>query len=180
MLRAAAEREATNAPLQGSAADLMKLAMVRIDRALEEARLDATMLLQIHDELIFEVRKSELQRGRRISCASHMENAIALSVPLEVTLKSGRNWYDVEPIDVDEPRACIDFVAILVAASCRPSSCTRRDADLTLEVARTEPQREHGLMDRTTIRAAYRHDLRLRARRAGRVLDEGYAAFRST
>jgi DNA polymerase I len=98
MLRAAAEREATNAPLQGSAADLMKLAMVRIDRALHEAGLDAAMLLQIHDELIFEVRKTDLRRV----CAlvrEHMEHAADLSVPLEVTLKSGRNWYDVEPID---------------------------------------------------------------------------------
>jgi DNA polymerase-1 len=97
MLRAAAEREATNAPLQGSAADLMKLAMVRIDRALEEARLDATMLLQIHDELIFEVRKNQLTETANL-VRGHMENAIALSVPLEVTLKSGRNWYDVEPV----------------------------------------------------------------------------------
>ena len=62
MLRAAAEREATNAPLQGSAADLMKLAMVRIDRALEIARLDAAMLLQIHDELIFEVPERPARR----------------------------------------------------------------------------------------------------------------------
>ena len=100
MLRAAAEREATNAPLQGSAADLMKLAMVQIARALEAGRTDATMLLQIHDELIFEVRKSRLiEVGDLVR--SHMENAIALSVPLEVTLKSGSNWYDVEPIDVD-------------------------------------------------------------------------------
>ncbi|HVR47798.1 MAG TPA: DNA polymerase I [Candidatus Binatia bacterium] len=97
MLRAAAEREATNAPLQGSAADLMKLAMVRIDRALEEARLDAAMLLQIHDELIFEVRKRDLRRVSAL-VRDHMENVIELSVPLEVTLKSGRNWYDVEPI----------------------------------------------------------------------------------
>lgn len=97
MLRAAAEREATNAPLQGSAADLMKLAMVRIDRALTDAGLDATMLLQIHDELIFEVHKSQL--GETASLVrDHMENAIALSVPLEVTLKSGRSWYDVEPL----------------------------------------------------------------------------------
>ncbi len=60
MLRAAAEREATNAPLQGSAADLMKLAMVRVDRALADSDLDATMLLQIHDELIFEVRTGDV------------------------------------------------------------------------------------------------------------------------
>jgi DNA polymerase I len=100
MLRAAAEREATNAPLQGSAADLMKLAMVRIDRALAESRLEATMLLQIHDELIFEVRKSDLTEAASL-IRRHMENAIVLSVPLEVTLKSARNWYDVEPIDME-------------------------------------------------------------------------------
>jgi DNA polymerase-1 len=97
MLRAAAEREATNAPLQGSAADLMKLAMVRIDRALAEAGLDATMLLQIHDELIFEVAKRDLSRVAAL-VREHMTNAYALSVPLEVTLKSGHNWYDVEPM----------------------------------------------------------------------------------
>ncbi|HEY1868431.1 MAG TPA: DNA polymerase I [Candidatus Cybelea sp.] len=100
MLRAAAEREATNAPLQGSAADLMKLAMVRIDRALAEAQLDAVMLLQIHDELIFEVRRSDLPATGKL-VRDHMENAITLSVPLEVTLKSGRNWYDVEAFDAE-------------------------------------------------------------------------------
>ncbi|HEY1976965.1 MAG TPA: DNA polymerase I [Candidatus Baltobacteraceae bacterium] len=98
MLRAAAEREATNAPLQGSAADLMKLAMVRIDRALRDSGLDAVMLLQIHDELIFEVRSSSRNEVASL-VRKHMEAAIALSVPLEVTLKSGRNWYDVEAID---------------------------------------------------------------------------------
>ncbi len=98
MLRAAAEREATNAPLQGSAADLMKLAMVRIDRALDESGLDAAMLLQIHDELIFEVRKKDLAETANL-VRRHMESAITLSVPLEVTLKSGGNWYDVEPME---------------------------------------------------------------------------------
>lgn len=97
MLRAAAEREATNAPLQGSAADLMKLAMVRIDRALATAGLDVTMLLQIHDELIFEVRAAHLAATSEL-VRSHMEKALELRVPLEVTLKAGRNWYDVEPI----------------------------------------------------------------------------------
>jgi DNA polymerase-1 len=97
MLRAAAEREATNAPLQGSAADLMKLAMVRLDRALTEGALDAVMLLQIHDELIFEVRRSDLPAVAEM-VRSHMERVVTLSVPLEVTLKSGANWYDVEPI----------------------------------------------------------------------------------
>jgi DNA polymerase-1 len=97
MLRSAAEREATNAPLQGSAADLMKLAMVRIDRALADANFETALLLQIHDELIFEV-----PAARRYEVADlvrdRMEGAMALSVPLEVTLKSGRNWYDVETL----------------------------------------------------------------------------------
>ncbi len=97
-MRSAAEREATNAPLQGSAADLMKLAMVEVDRALGKAGVDATMLLQIHDELIFEVAASDLAQTARIVRAS-MEGAIEISVPLEVTLKSGRNWYDVETFD---------------------------------------------------------------------------------
>ncbi len=94
MLRSAAEREATNAPLQGSAADLMKLAMVKIDRALEPSS-GATMLLQIHDELIFEVRKDRLHDVAHL-VRSEMENALPLSVPLEVTVKTGTNWYDVE------------------------------------------------------------------------------------
>jgi DNA polymerase-1 len=97
MLRAAAEREATNAPLQGSAADLMKLAMVRIDRALDASGLDATMLLQIHDELIFEVRKADVAATAQL-VRKHMETALELRVPLEVTIKTGRNWYDVEPM----------------------------------------------------------------------------------
>lgn len=95
MLRSAAEREATNAPLQGSASDLMKLAMVRIDRRLAESPSDAKMLLQIHDELIFEVRKDRL-KGVADMVRSEMQSAIALRVPLEVTVKVGSNWYDVE------------------------------------------------------------------------------------
>ena len=97
MLRAAAEREATNAPLQGSAADLMKLAMVRIARALAASGLDATMLLQIHDELIFEVRRADVAATAQL-VRTHMETALELRVPLEVTIKTGRNWYDVEPM----------------------------------------------------------------------------------
>lgn len=100
MLRAAAEREATNAPLQGSASDLMKLAMVRIDRALTGAGLPALMTLQIHDELIFEVEKDALEDLARI-VKNEMEHALVLSVPLEATLKSGRTWYEVESLDLD-------------------------------------------------------------------------------
>jgi DNA polymerase-1 len=99
-LRAAAEREATNAPMQGSAADLMKLAMVKIDRALQREGADAKMLLQIHDELIFEVGRAELDAAAAL-VKREMESAFALAVPLEVTLKTGRTWYDVEPIDAE-------------------------------------------------------------------------------
>ena len=98
MLRSAAEREATNAPLQGSAADLMKLAMVKVDRAVRAEDLDATMLLQIHDELIFEVRRDQLPALANL-VRREMEEALSLSVPLEVTVKSGANWYDVEMLD---------------------------------------------------------------------------------
>jgi DNA polymerase-1 len=101
MLRAAAEREATNAPLQGSAADLMKLAMVRIDRRLAGDGDDVTMILQIHDELIFEVERSVLP-AVAAAIKHEMEHALELTVPLEVTLKSGTNWYEVESFDPDE------------------------------------------------------------------------------
>ena len=98
MLRSAAEREATNAPLQGSAADLMKLAMVRMDGALAREGLSARMLLQIHDEVIFEVSRENLHRVAALVRAE-MENAVQLSVPLVVTVKTGENWYDVEERD---------------------------------------------------------------------------------
>jgi DNA polymerase I len=95
MLRSAAEREATNAPLQGSAADIMKLAMVRIDGALGRDGFDARMLLQIHDELIFEVARKQLHEVADL-VRSEMESAVELSVPLVVTVKVGENWYEVE------------------------------------------------------------------------------------
>jgi DNA polymerase-1 len=98
MLRSAAEREATNAPMQGSAADIMKLAMVRIDAGLAREEFDARMLLQIHDELIFEVHRSQLHEVANL-VRSEMENVVKLSVPLAVTVKVGANWYDVEQTD---------------------------------------------------------------------------------
>ena len=98
MLRNAAEREATNAPLQGSAADLMKLAMIRIDRALRESGEDAVLLLQIHDELILEVARERRDPVAAIAREA-MEHAMELSVPLEVSVKSGSNWAEVERFD---------------------------------------------------------------------------------
>ena len=98
MLRSAAEREATNAPLQGSAADIMKLAMVKIEAAMLASNVQARMLLQIHDELIFEVRESDV-RNLGALVRKEMEQVVQLSVPLAVTVKTGGNWYDVEETD---------------------------------------------------------------------------------
>ena len=109
MLRAAAEREATNAPLQGSASDLMKLAMVRLDRRLTSEGLDAIMLLQIHDELIFEVAKADVPAVARI-VKYEMEHALELSVPIEATIKTGPTWYDVASFDVDADVVAEDVV----------------------------------------------------------------------
>ncbi|MFN8609108.1 MAG: DNA polymerase I [Vulcanimicrobiota bacterium] len=90
MQRAAAEREATNAPIQGSAADLMKLAMVKLEG------LVPGMLLQIHDELIFEVDAADARDLAEV-VKREMEGALALEVPLGVSLKWGVNWFEVEP-----------------------------------------------------------------------------------
>jgi DNA polymerase-1 len=103
-LRAAAEREATNAPLQGSASDLMKLAMVKVDAALRNAKLDAIMQLQIHDELIFEVAADERDKVARL-VKSEMEGAMQLSVPVEATIKVGGSWYDIAAYDPDQAGA---------------------------------------------------------------------------
>jgi len=103
-LRAAAEREATNAPLQGSAADLMKLAMVRLDRRTASDAFDAVMTLQIHDELVFEIPRAQLDAFSRM-VKYEMEHALELSVPIEVTLKAGRNLYEIESFDLEEASA---------------------------------------------------------------------------
>jgi len=100
-VRGAAEREATNAPLQGSAADLMKLAMVRVDRHMAAANMNVIVILQIHDELVFEAPRAELDAlGRMVR--HEMEHALELSVPIEVTLKAGGNLYEIESFDPDE------------------------------------------------------------------------------
>lgn len=96
-VRAAAERIAVNTPLQGTAADIIKVAMVRIHRLLKEGSFQTMMLLQVHDELIFEVPRPELDAVMKL-VRDTMENAAALTVPLTVDLKVGPNWYDVKSI----------------------------------------------------------------------------------
>jgi DNA polymerase-1 len=89
-----AERTAVNTPLQGTAADLIKIAMIRIHRALGEMRLETKMLLQVHDELVFEVPPQELTTVQK-HVAEIMEGVYTLRVPLKVDVKTGRNWAEV-------------------------------------------------------------------------------------
>ncbi len=89
--RAGAERQAINAPLQGTAADIMKKAMAKIPPALKAANLNAKMLLQVHDELIFEVPEAELEKTTPL-IKSIMENVVKLDVPLVAEAGSGKSW----------------------------------------------------------------------------------------
>jgi DNA polymerase-1 len=94
-VRAAAEREAINMPIQGTAADIIKVAMIRVDEELRERALRSRMLLQVHDELIFECPAAEVEAVRELS-ARLMRASIELKVPLKVDLKQGRNWGEME------------------------------------------------------------------------------------
>lgn len=94
-LRSAAEREAINMPIQGTAADIIKLAMVRVDAALRERGLQSRMILQVHDELIFECPAEEVASIRAL-CEELMPSAARLRVPLKVDVKQGRTWGDME------------------------------------------------------------------------------------
>ncbi len=89
--RNAAERVATNAPIQGTSADMIKIAMIRIDKRMKDEGFAARMILQVHDELIFDVPKNELDRLRELVLAE-MENALPLSVPVVVEAGWGDNW----------------------------------------------------------------------------------------
>lgn len=90
-VRSYAERNAINYPIQGSAADIIKVAMINIDRALRSEKLQARMLLQVHDELVFEVPDDELERVTDL-VRHEMEHAVELDLPLKVEIGHGRNW----------------------------------------------------------------------------------------
>jgi DNA polymerase I len=94
-MRAYGERNAQNSPLQGSAADLIKLAMIRISDAIQEEGLRSRMLLQVHDELVFEVPPDEVEQMRDL-VRSHMEQVVALDVPLVVDIGVGPNWLEAK------------------------------------------------------------------------------------
>lgn len=94
-IKAMAERVAINSPIQGTAADIIKLAMINIQRLLQERNLQSKMVLQVHDELIFDVVPEELEE-MKVLVQEQMEGAVSLSVNLKVEMGIGQNWYDLK------------------------------------------------------------------------------------
>ena len=94
-IRMAGERMAVNMPIQGTAADLMKIAMINVHRAIEERQLQARMLLQVHDELIFEAPENEMDALKDLA-RDVMSRAMEMKIPLKVDVKMGRTWGDME------------------------------------------------------------------------------------
>ena len=94
-LRSFAERTAMNTPIQGSAADIIKVAMIAVDKKLKEEKMEATMLLQVHDELIFEVPEYEREKLAKL-VKEVMEQTVELSVPLKVESSWGDSWYEAK------------------------------------------------------------------------------------
>jgi DNA polymerase-1 len=93
VVRGNAERNAINAPIQGSAADIIKIAMVRIDERMKSEKFLSKMILQVHDELIFEVETSELEKLKEM-VLYEMSNAVKLDIPLKVDWGTGKNWFE--------------------------------------------------------------------------------------
>lgn len=92
-LRSNAERQAINMPIQGTAADMIKVAMVNIDSAIRKKKLASLMILQVHDELVFEIKKTE-EDVMRVIVQKQMTEALKLSVPIEVEIGVGKNWLE--------------------------------------------------------------------------------------
>lgn len=101
-IRQRMEREAINAPVQGTAADIIKLAMIHLPEAIKKAGLKTRMILQVHDELIFEVPESELEEATKL-VTQVMESALELSVPLLTEARVGHNWAELTVVDADLP-----------------------------------------------------------------------------
>ena len=89
----AEERQAINMPIQGTAADMIKLAMVNIHREMKKRDMKSRMILQVHDELVFEAPKGELKRLEEL-VADKMKTAMKLDVPVDVEIGTGPNWLD--------------------------------------------------------------------------------------
>jgi DNA polymerase-1 len=93
VVRGHSERNAVNAPIQGSAADIIKLAMIELDRSMRHAKMKSKMLLQVHDELVFDARLDELD-ALKAMVIEKMESAVALSVPMVAEVGTGNNWLE--------------------------------------------------------------------------------------
>ena len=95
MQRSFGERVAMNAPIQGTAADIMKIAMIRVNDSLKEKQMKSRLVLQVHDELLIEAYASEVDEVCNI-LKNEMANAATLSVPLEIDVHTGKNWYEAK------------------------------------------------------------------------------------
>ena len=95
MIRSSGERMALNTPIQGSSSDIIKKAMIEIYDEFKKEGLQSKMLIQVHDELLFNVKNDEKEKVRKI-VTNIMENTYKLSVPLKVELNEGINWYDAK------------------------------------------------------------------------------------
>ena len=93
VVRGFAERNAINAPIQGSAADIIKLAMIQVDKAMRETNMKSKMLLQVHDELVFDVHKDEVEQLQEL-VKREMESAVSIAVPMVVEMEVADNWLD--------------------------------------------------------------------------------------
>jgi DNA polymerase-1 len=93
VVRGNAERNAINAPIQGSAADIIKIAMVKIHERMKAEKFRSKMILQVHDELIFEVEVSELEKLKEM-VLYEMSNPVKLDIPLKVEWGTGNNWFE--------------------------------------------------------------------------------------
>jgi len=92
-MREFAERTAINTPIQGSAADLIKVAMINIHKKINRESLRARMIIQVHDELVFEVHRNDVEQAQRL-IVDEMEHAIQLSIPIKVDVGIGSNWLE--------------------------------------------------------------------------------------
>ena len=95
MVREFGKRAAMNTPIQGTAADIMKIAMNNVYKELKESNLDAKIVLQVHDELLLEVKDEDVEKAE-IILKRNMENAFKLNVPLMVETNVAKTWYDVK------------------------------------------------------------------------------------
>jgi DNA polymerase I len=98
-VRQFAERQAINTPLQGSSADMIKMSMVKVAELLKDSGLKAKMIITVHDELVFDVDKKDLKKTAEL-VKDAMENIIKLSVSLDVNVKAGDNWVEMEDVVV--------------------------------------------------------------------------------